>query len=264
MEQKNLPTVAEINTLKSEHLTNGEKPIIACVEGYDDIPLNSGEDEPETVRDVILRAKEEGKYEAADYDKDRVLAKEDGFLNGSGYSISPLTFNAKLSSGFIMCTGVLGVGKDKATGKNISFLSHQFPGSFLSKEIARGQYRHDLKIRLAELRKTSISGSVDIVIVGGEYNKNDPTFEAEYEESIGVLKRAVSEEFGFEPVVITGPKLFVPGKDDEDVFFDTEHRRLFISRPEVGDDSTESYLPKDVLKQKEKWKRVSKIHLGSQ
>ena len=64
----------------------------------------------------------------------------------------------------------------------------------------------------------------------------------------------VKKIMGFEPVVITGPKLWgLDGKEDDTVFFQNEGRRLYIIRPHVGDNSTESFLPGELDEQKEKW-----------
>lgn len=232
----------EINTRKSEHLTNGERPIFACVEGYgDEMALRFAA----TNKHLISEIKKNKKVEIVDY-KDT-------------YAISPLNGKDKVSTDYVMCTGVAGVGKDKWTDENISFLSHQFPGIFLPGESLHKKFVTDLRARLEELKESCIPGSVDVVILGGEYNKGFARFENRYTDSVNLLKSEVSNIFGFDPVVITGPKL--PSNsligNTEFVLLDTAHRHLFISRPKTGDSSSESYTPNKIESQTNKWKNES-------
>ncbi|MDP3725402.1 MAG: hypothetical protein Q8R20_02965, partial [Nanoarchaeota archaeon] len=109
--------------------------------------------------------------------------------------------------------------------------------------------------RLEELKKQSAEGTLDAVIIGGNYTKNDPFYEKNYLDSIRLLEQEVQSELGFNPVVMTGPKIVRHGEREshDDIYYDNEKRRLYIMRPEVGNASTESFLPSDLEKQKEKW-----------
>jgi len=97
----------EINTLRSEHLTNGERPIVASVEGYgDEMAIQFAA----ANKHLISEIKNNKEAKIVDY-KDT-------------YSISPLNNKNKVSTGYVMCSGVAGVGRDKWTDENIPFLSH--------------------------------------------------------------------------------------------------------------------------------------------
>lgn len=104
---------------------------------------------------------------------------------------------------------------------------------------------------LNEIKERSVEGTIDAVIFGGMYIKDWVRIQKDYLESVKLLTTEIKNILGFEPLVITGPKT-VLGNDD--VFYDNEHRRLYIIRPEVGDESTKSYWPSDIDKQKKKWK----------
>ncbi len=111
----------------SEHLKEGVKPIVTCLgtpKDYEDAPGYKFPDgqgsatatnvdtiynpnSPEKVNLNVLNAGQET------------------------YAISMIDSLDKYSKGFICCTGLVVVGKDKVTGKNISFLTHQNPKHFL-------------------------------------------------------------------------------------------------------------------------------------
>jgi len=235
--------IPEPNTIKSEHLKEGVQPIIACIESLEDF----NRDYDKTLQKVTaISTSGSGTIETL---------REKNFLfaaNGC-YMISPINSENKISDGYIMCTGIVATGIDAKTGKNISFLSHQYPGAFLSQGKDSEQFSRDLQQRLLELKQKCVPNSVDIVIVGGQYTEFDDS-QKQYKDSIGFLTEKIKEIFDFEPVVITGPK-----KDDwekgfdEKVICDTQNRRLYIIRPNVGDSSSESYLPKQIDQQSQKW-----------
>jgi len=244
-----------INTLHSEHLTNGERPIIASVEGYGKLTVKEVLDGSNRFRIFTERDKENTDY--VEYCGDVAFQKEHGFLTDEGgdYVISPVNAKNKVSTGYIMCTGVVGVGKDKERDENISFLSHQYPEIFLPGKPGHEQFVADIVARIAELKERSVPGSVDSVIFGGFYYKKVKAYEGEYADSIKLLQKEVRNVLGFDPVVITGPKISeLDEMTDEAVFFDTANRRLYISRPETGDATTESYMPDDIASQTKKWR----------
>ncbi len=88
------------------------------------------------------------------------------------------------------------------------------------------------------------------MIVGGNYFKDLDDFSENYLGSIKLLSAETIKVLGFEPVVITGPKI-VSGRDD--IFYDNKNRRLYIIRPEVGNASTKSFVHGDIEKQKKEW-----------
>jgi hypothetical protein len=125
------------------------------------------------------------------------------------------------------------------------------PGGSLHKKFVA-----DFCARLTDLKERCIPGSVDVVIFGGEYNRGFSRSENRYTDSVNLLKGEVSNIFGFDPVIITGPKLpsLSSTSDTEDIFLETANRRLYISRPTTGDSSSESYMPDDIEAQANKWK----------
>jgi hypothetical protein len=199
-----------VDTLKSEHLVEGVRPIVACV-----------------------GTEEEFRSELAEIKNiESVGQRVDFFMNQDNsdrfelsnnfdvtHIISAIDDRSKFTENLYLCTSVLAVGCDKKNErKNISFLTHQNPGYFLLE--SRFDFISDLKAKLIELKDTCAEGTIDLVITGGQL------FES-YEESIRTLSAAVKDVFGFEPVVIAGPK--VRGCDN--IYFDNDNRRLYIVRP---------------------------------
>ncbi|MFA5831640.1 MAG: hypothetical protein WC878_07490 [Candidatus Paceibacterota bacterium] len=244
MENKETPKY--IHTLKSEHLSKGIKPIIACVDTHENLKtledLKNSPDRPTNV-DYYLKPKK----------MDEKGIKHAGFKT---YLISPVNETNKFSEGFTECTGVVVAGVDKETGKNISFLSHEDPFHFLANP---EKFLSDMQSSLEEMKSRCVPGTIDAIIAGGNYitePRRTGRFAKQreaYRNSIALLARLMESVFGFEPVVIAGPKN-VPGYGDY-LFYDTENRRLHLFRPETGDTSTESYMPKDFAEQEKKWEK---------
>jgi hypothetical protein len=246
-----------VDPLKSEHLKEGTSPIMVCVGTPEQFDENPGDEEK-----FFLREKSSHSIHNVDYFGDPSNLVEQGFKNAGrrSYVISPVDTLDKFSRTFKNCTGMIVTGQDKETGENISFMSHQYPGHFLLDDEAGGKFGSDLRERLRELKEKSVDGTIDAVIVGGNYLKkayfkrigesDDAKFRHNYIDSIKLLSTEVQIVFGFEPVVITGPKM-VGGADD--IFYDNKHRRLYAMRPEVGKKSTKSFMPKDIETEAKKW-----------
>jgi hypothetical protein len=236
---------------KKEHLKQGVKPIMACVGTPDDfedckIPLGSI-DWRDTV-DLREAKSVVGGYANVDYYADPRDLESKEFKNaGKGsYVISNIDSKNKLSISYVNCTGVIVSGQDKLTGENISFLSHQDPWSFVRDQEKQDKFKEDLKQRLEEMKGRCAEGTVDARIVGGNYRDNDPKTKEDYLKSIQLLSSEVNSVLDFDPTVITGPKR-VGGEDN--VFFDNDNKRLYISRTKVGDVSTEPFTAKDIEEQ---------------
>jgi hypothetical protein len=235
------PEIQSRNSLKSEHLKEGIKPIIAClgslhrfIKGrvfYNDF----GSPDEHNVS-----------YWMKASDMDRAGLKNAG---ENSYVISPVDDFNKYSMGFRNCTGLVAVGEDKETGKNISFLSHQNPKFFLTSS-NKDIFIKDLNNQLQELKEKSLEGTVDVAIVGGNYVKGREGSEKNYLASIGLLSAEVSSALGFEPVVITGPKIT---SHNDQVFLNNAERKLYIVRPRVGKGYPKSFLPSDIENRKEDW-----------
>ena len=245
MTEKNESTQS-LNALKSEHLNEGVSPIMIC--------LGTCEDFNTFVNGDYFSAKSENiDWFGSPSDLKRQNIKNAGL---GTYVVSPVDAVNKRSKDFLNCTGIVVAGQKKDKGGDISVLSHKKADRFLPAEVCE-QFAADLKERLEELKANTIPGTVDGVIYGGNYIKNskygeefDKLAQQDYKDSITLYSRIFSEVFGFEPVVGFGPKLISHG---DSVFFDNAHRRLHVFRPAVGDASSESFLPKDIEKQEEKW-----------
>ncbi len=255
------PEPEKKDTKKSEHLKEGVSPIFACIGTRDQ--FDKARHEPKVFKmlsDLMWDSPVPGtpghyglpndrENRDADYYGDPKDLQRDNFKNRGEdtYVISPVDELDKLSNQFANCTGVVATGREKETGRNISFFSHQDPRYFLRK---KSQFIIDLDERLEELKKRSEEGTVDAVVLGGNSFDSDPTYQKAYTESIELLADEIEGVLGFEPVIVTGPKT-VSGRDN--AYYDTEHRRLFIERPEVGNATTESYLPSEIKEQSKKW-----------
>ncbi|MBI4118210.1 MAG: hypothetical protein HY455_01575 [Parcubacteria group bacterium] len=243
------------NPLTSEHLKEGVRPIIAAVGTREQF-----ENHPGAGRDLFnatLRALGNTPTRNVNYYGNPAELTSESFKNAGmhSYVISTIDNANKFSEGYADCTGLVVAGQDKETGENVSFLSHQDPSYFLTLVGLEANFKRDLKERLEEFKRRCKEGTIDAVIVGGNYfidkfPEHDHEYRAKYLQSINLLKGEVSQVFGFEPVVMTGPKI-VSGKDN--IFYDNERRRLYVVRPEVGDASTESFAPGTVKEQEKKW-----------
>ncbi len=245
------------NPLKREHLKEGIMPIMACVGTPSQFRDESGTEK--TIASNYFE-KKNGTQNVNYYgDPDDLEIK--GFKNNGKetYVISTVDSEDKFSRNFRDCTGILVAGQDKKTGENISFLTHQDPEEFFHKK-DKECFLRDLRERLAELKDRSADGTVDAVIVGGNWFQNGEdtgdfdispkTYQKGYKYSIDYLEKEVEAAFGFEPTILTGPKR---SGGEDDVYYDNKNRRLYIMRPEVGNGSTESFVPSDIREQEKKW-----------
>lgn len=240
------------NTLKSEHLEEGFRPIMACVEAESESEGSHG-----AAQEVLDKP---GTYKV-DFRQSPGKLKEAGFKNDGNdtYVISPVDSAGKYSDRYRECTGIVVCGRDKETGKDVSFLSHQ-SNRFIQVNRKRQEvFLNDLQERLKELKDKCEDRSVDAVVFGGNYmdlpslNDAQPNkvLKDRYDKAVNLLSGAISEELGFEPVFITGPK---QAEGEDMVVYDNDKRKVYITRPEVGNASTEPFLASGLEKQKEKWR----------
>ena len=243
MEKLNVPKPVE--TPISSHLAKGVKPIVVCVEKEADWQGALSFDlEPVLNIDNV---------ENVDWYAEPSVLKSKGFLNAGKdtYVISTIGDANKFSERFSRCLGLVAVGKDKVTGKNISFLSHQDPLKILSKN--KDEFIKDLEQRLVELKSKCEPGTIDSVIIGGTYYQSDDFNDVEnrYVSSIKLLGEEVKINLGFEPNIINGPKTSNYEELDR-IFYDNTNRRLYFVRPKINTD-TRDFVASEVDKQKDKW-----------
>lgn len=251
--KENLGALKSANSLKSEHLIKGVKPIMACVGSYGDYGIS----EEETFLKEHFDKPSDDVHNIDYYDDVFTNANKNFLGGGRTWTISIIDNLNKFSEKFFNCTGLIVTGKDKVTGKNISFLSHQDPNKFLSWKM--GDFIDHLRQRLKEIQNRCEKGTIDTVIIGGSYPatgissmySNLPR--QNYLDSIKLLSLEVEQVLGFEPVVINGPKMECSAYNDYDtVYFDNENRRLYFVRPKVNPD-TGSFTQTSIDKEKKKW-----------
>ncbi len=190
--------------MESEHLKEGIKPILASVgdlkqqDKQSEITLNRI---VETGDDVSWSERNPGEF----------------------YVKSEINKNDKFTEGLIGCTSIIAVGKEKGSGEDISFLTHQSPIV-----LSYNRFFIDIEKLLIELKKRSEEKTIDIVIAGGSILPNEQSEDYQvYQRLVRSISESVTKNFGFNPVVIAGPKIF---SEEDDVFFDSKNRRLYILR----------------------------------
>lgn len=250
--------VKSVNTIEAshfKHLTEGVSPIMVCLNENEFTNFKTLEHLFTSKSGRLKRLfKSESKLvHDVDYSASSDYLTRNNFLNGGTetYVISPVDEKDKISRGFFDCTGLVVVGIDKTTGKKISFLSHQDPKKFLFD--TKDSFIKHLAERLSEIRERSIPGTIDAVIIGGNYLPNSSyrglTFTEAYLESVKLISTEFKRVLGFEPAIVNGPKVTSYA---DDVFFDNENKRLYFARPRVNSD-TGSFSSSDIKKEKPKW-----------
>jgi hypothetical protein len=221
------------------HLKEGVKSIIAAVA---DRGKDYGAWETVSLDSDLLR----GNIMNVDYYEDPIRQSVKGFKNGGddSYVISPIDSSNKRSNQFYNCTGVVATGQDKITGEDVSFISHQDP-VYLFRRNGRDTFVKDLEERLDDLRQRCVEGTVDAVILGGNNFRVK-----EYNASIELLDGVIEKTLGFKSDVVTGPKV---ERGPDNILYDNKNRRLYIIRPEVGDNTTKSYSPDQLNERQADW-----------
>lgn len=226
-------------TSKPEHLAKGFKPIMACV-------VTKAEDrEPLTEVEEISRTGLNADYSA----QPGVLEKKGFKTAGHGtYAISPIDGESKFTKDLRNCTSLVAVGKEKGTGDEISFITHQTPADFLREK--KDKFSKDIIKQLSDLKKRCEEGSIDVVIAGGNIRFEYQNIIDDYVNSVKKLGEATQEALGFDPMVVSGPK-----EDyDDSIYFDTAERRLYVVRPGGGVDlHNETFRTGEIDRMKEKW-----------
>jgi hypothetical protein len=226
-----------------EHLLEGVTPIIACVGTFDDFAMSKDPSLGE-ISELEIKG-----LKSVDWEKGIYASGKGKALSGGPetYIISAIDSSNKFSQTLTPCTGLVAAGKEnKKNGKNISFLSHQDPEWFLSSK--KDDFIKDLRKRLLEIKERSKPGTIDVRIIGGDYSV-DPVkdYRKEYLESIKLLSSEIKEILKFEPLIVNGPKKSLEMYDWDDIYYDTEHRRLYVVRPKVNQ-KTPDFRPSEIHK----------------
>ncbi len=162
------------------------------------------------------------------------------------YVISRPNENDKFSRTYRNCSGVVAIGVDKKTGKNISILSHGDPELVLGDPKQQESFQEDLKNVFKTLCDRVEQGTIDVVIFGGDHafpeqyglanhasGREKKTRNDDYVDMIELVANIARSDLKIEPVVALGPK---KSNDNAiDAFLDTQHRRLYLTRKKNPD-----------------------------
>ncbi|MFA5997559.1 MAG: hypothetical protein WC791_03675 [Candidatus Paceibacterota bacterium] len=237
LESPSIENKQKIDALKNEHLREGVPSIMTTICDLENLDNQS--------KEVFDEIRKNGDY--LDYYEDPEKLEANNMLNAGEqtYVISEPNENNKWSDKYKNCTGVIVVGTDKETGKEISILTHQDPWKFLKTH--KQDFEENLTAKIEELLQKTEIGTVDTIIFGGNFTRPD-----EYEDSIKRISEICKKAFGHEPVVVTGPN--VSRKYPTSVYLETQKRRLYLIRPRQPDSITnQSYNPSDIEEEKKKW-----------
>ncbi len=207
----------------SKHLIEGVKPIYVCLGTQDEIGLFIDEDYPPEGHNV--------KYNDVRGNADKQFLQTEG----AQCVISTIDSLNKFSLDFFRCTGLVVAGIEKENGNPISFLSHQDPSFFLFNP-KKEDFKSGLEKSLSEIKERCIPGTIDAVIVGGNYPEDSEHDRQQYLDSINFLSSQIKQNLGFEPVIVNGPKKSSFTTDE--IYYNNNNRRLYFSRtkinPEMG------------------------------
>lgn len=209
----------------------------------------------ENLEDILERhRKEKIPIEDVSFYASKTDLDKQNFLNGGErtYVMSTLDNADKFSLGFRNCISlvVMGIGKDK--NKNISLLSHQYPKRDIAGKF--GLFTEHLEERLNEVKNRCEPGTIDAIILGGNYTPDGFWFKSpymkDYLEALQLLSKEV-KKLGFDPKVINGPKR--AGTSDA-IYVDTKERRVYFSRLDINHDAPD-FPASDVSLQEGKWNK---------
>lgn len=244
----------DINT-KEGHLLSGIKPIYGCEGSFDDFGIKNPypkNGEPYVIDFGLKNPKN------IDWESTTEEIKKNNFLSAGEqtYIISDIDDSDKFSRKFTRCLGLVVTGVDKKTKKNISFISHQDPFSFLLND--KEKFIKHLDQRLNEMKKRCDAGTIDAVVVGGIY-LTDMQLDANqvlehYKDPLQIIGKEMKDVLNFEPTDINGPKTQRDAYDD--IYYDNENRRLYFLRKKLNDPRTKGpkdFLPSQIETKRKDW-----------
>ena len=172
--------------------------------------------------------------------------KESGCKNsGPGsYLISPIKEDNLCSDKYFNCTAVVAIGRDAATGKEVSFLSHQSPEYFVDGGADKTKmFEQELGDSLRELKARSQSDTVEVLLLGGNFNPAIAEGDYQhrhYKQSIEKLRQIVQETLGFDPKVLTGPNYNVGSETS--ILVETQKRKVWVERTKQPPEFDQPYM----------------------
>lgn len=229
---KNMNHEAMNESRNKDHLNKNTESIIASISTLQDAVSESG-----TIPSFDIKGFKESSDEV-EYDPD------------TDYTISSINERWKYTRGLANCTTLIVTGIERATGKNISFLTHQ---DDLSSHKTT-TFNDDLKNSMEKIKSMCLPGTIDAVIAGGSFAH--PVRQRKYMETIQRLSVEVKNVLHFEPYVIVGPKL---GTEDETIYYDTPNRKAYVIRPNYtqGDGTNKGFKPSNINDVSLTWKKTT-------
>jgi len=162
----------------------------------------------------------------------------------SAYVISSCDEKDKYSTGYFNCTGIVVVGKDLHSEKQLSIMTH-----WDSRE--KEEFGDDLSKAIDNILSKTQEGSINSIVFGGHTNN----LETNYKPQVTFIESVFVKKNQKEPTVMTGPAESINNNAKGTAgYFDTQNRRLYIVREEQDNYSlNENYLPHEIDKQNKKW-----------
>ncbi len=253
----------ELEATKKEHLAEGFRPIMACIGTLEQY----GED-LSAIKDIEEVG---GNVDGNPFEK----LKEKGYkkVGGGLFVSSPVDEKSKFTKTLKYHVSLIAVGREVGSGKEISFLTNQFQGT---NSVEMKDVEKILNDCVVELKKRCIPGSIDMVVAGGVVEGIDlvdlgmsqesqdrlQKSRIDYEKSLEALGTVVKEKLGFSPMVIFGPKNSDASDNllagpvvtqGDDVYFDTQNRRLYVVRPDNVFLHNKSFKADEVKNMKGEW-----------
>src|SRR3989344_2039371 len=256
---EDLNTHKPVEGFKKEHLLKGIKPIYVCLINPKDDPYYYADLQRGLIDSTFYYAKTEihnVRYKDTHDPEKLERLKEKNFLNGGikTYVISTIDELDKFSQRFYDCSGIVVTGIDRQTGKNVSSKSHQNPEGFLYS--AKQDFSTHLRERLSEIKRRCKEGTVDAVVIGGMYYEftsqegETEDFRQNYIDSIKFLGKEVRTILGFDPVVVSGPKLSGGG---DNIYYSNKDRRLYFVRSGDINKNTRDFSASKIESERSQW-----------
>lgn len=216
-----IPSIPVEADVRREYLREDIQPIQTCIGTAEDWP----EEEMARLEEKKSQAMEV-KWSRNPVALDKEGFKHDGHLT---YVLSPVNEKDKTSEDFGPCIGIVVVGVDKETKKNISSMFHAQPYASLRSPAIKNHMAE----RYAELKERCEPGTIDVGYFGGwghataDDLRKFEVEEKEYENMIKLCNDTCERVLGLSLIPLANTKHMW---QYDTAFFDNEHRRLYIER----------------------------------
>ncbi len=245
MPNTNNPLPDDIDTLRWAHLTNRKDMILTCVHNDSNIDSWLEKYRAKMADDFLYYMPELPNHTLSrDTSIFKTVLKEHDYCA----VISHINIKNKFSKWYYDCTGIVAIGRDKETGENISFLTHQNP-MYLEGGAPKESFSHAVTTALEALREKSVQWSIDIVILWGlgyltsseDKNLAERNFRR-YTKVIEWLNDIIFNVMKFYPVAVCSPLVFPSNNGSKDIFIDTQKRQIHFWKPTRKGNCNVSYI----------------------